>query len=179
MFYATALLAASLAQGRDAPTTAADVLVAVYFDRSDPRSTFRWQAYDLRRGEFTPEVDAWLARVRGDYPHYRAYLLDVTLADWPGSTPGERLAAAVESERLGATLTHLRAREDVPARPAPEGYAPIQFSFGPSPPELRDLAIGLPAAYRRDFGPPLGASGAMASPSAPFPVPMPYPRPHP
>ena len=37
-----------------------DFKVVVWYNRDRPLETFKYQIYDVRKGEYTPAVDAWL-----------------------------------------------------------------------------------------------------------------------
>ena len=64
----------------------ADFKVLVWYRRADPLATFKYQVYDLRKGEFTPAVVAWIKTVNAKYPTYTAFTRDVDLSAENGKT---------------------------------------------------------------------------------------------
>lgn len=142
--------------------TSPELRIAYWYDRRRPLQTFRHQVYDLRRKEYTPEVDRWLALVRERYPGYEAYVRDVSLAKLRGDTENHKIGAAVVDEFLFVGVQH--------------GY-----DFGPvpgGPSRLGLSATGRPGSPLQAL-PRVGSTQPLSSPMPPFPVPIPYPRPHP
>jgi hypothetical protein len=133
----------------------ADVRLVFWFDRARPLDTFKFQAYDLRRKEFTPDVDRWLAVMKKDFPGYDAYTRDVDLAGERGETDNLKVGSAVLREFLvlGGRYGYDFGGYDyqAPARPVPFHSLP---------------RVGTRPAYT-------------GVPSASYPFPVPYPRPHP
>ncbi len=110
-----------LAQTPAPAAPAPDFKVVFWLDGA----TLRHQAYDVRKGQFTPAVDDWLRRqrFRVDEAGYVtgdrfATVRDVFLAHYPGRTEHEKLDAAIaqETRRLfGGDYSRL---EPPPAAPA-------------------------------------------------------------
>lgn len=150
----------------DAPH--ADYKVVAWFDRARPIESFQYQVYDVRKGDYTPAVDAWVALMAAKYPGYEVAVRDVDLAREKGPTEIRKVGAVVHRELLAAAaaegvfLDGAPPRRIVARRPLTPRLVPIEGPFAPSP--------YLPSARMRFLQPstPVG-----------FPVPMPYPRPHP
>jgi hypothetical protein len=135
---------------------APDLKIAVWYREADPLDTFRYQVYDLRRGEYSPAVDQWSADVRARYPAYRVYVRDVVLARQRGASEKYRIGAAIMDEFLAVGAAH--------------GY---DFRPPAPTPATRSVATPRPSL-------PVGGLPPVGGPPAPsFPVPVPYPRPHP
>lgn len=143
---------------------APDVRIVFWFDRARPLDTFRYQAYDLARREYTPAVDAWLARLRKEYPGYAAYARDVDASRGQGDTRDHRIGHAILQEFLGVGLQH--GYDFGGYLPGIGPSAPLFPSYRPSP------------ALRPTPGRPGLPAGVSPAPT-PFPVPFPFPRPHP
>ena len=47
-----------------------DFKVITWFRRDQPLATFKYQIYDVRKGEYTPAVHAWLELMRTKHPAY-------------------------------------------------------------------------------------------------------------
>ena len=45
----------------------ADFKVVIWYRRDRPLDTFKYQVYDLRKGQYTPAVDAWVQLMRTKY----------------------------------------------------------------------------------------------------------------
>ena len=69
----------------------------IWYDRSRPFETFRHRAYDVGKGEYTRAVDDWMALMERSYPGYTVSVHDLPAAE---GDPAERIAAAVEEEKL-------------------------------------------------------------------------------
>jgi len=171
----TASLAASIAPAQE-PTPAADApeaasrvdfKVVSWFDRARPIASFQYQVYDIRKGDYTPAVDAWVAMMREKYPNYDVRVSPVDLTREAGPTEKRKVGAVVHRELLAAA--------------AAEGV----FLGGAS--NVREMIRRQPLTVRIEplpgFGGPYVPSPAqMAAPGlapAGFPVPIPFPRPHP
>jgi hypothetical protein len=145
-----------------------DYKVVAWFDRARPIASFQYQAYDVRKGEFTPAVEAWVAMMAEKYPNYDVAVRDVDLARESGPTETRKVGAVVHRELLAAAaaeglfLGAESARSVVSREPLTTRLTPIRGSHGPS---LYLPAV--PMSFPRN-GLPMG-----------FPVPMPFPRPHP
>lgn len=164
--------AAASQAGSPAPPSAtsrhADFKVAIWYRRDRPLDTFRYQIYDLRKGQYTEAVDDWLTLMRTSFPTYEAVVRDVDLAREKGET---------ESLKVGSII-----RQELLAAAALEGVFIGGAAAGPS----RSLypRPGLPPAPERvgrPFPPSHGLPGTidLNPPGPSYPVPVPYPRPHP
>ncbi len=141
--------------------------IAIWYDRARPLGTFKYQVYDLRKGEYTRAVDDWLTHLRTRYPGYEAKLRDVVLAREKGATDQLRVGAVLNRELLAAAALE-GVFLGVPI--ANPGGSQPSFALPASPPDRGFTPLPrLMPPVRLDLGPP--------PPS--FPVPMPYPRPHP
>ena len=45
-----------------------DFKVVVWYRKSDPLGTFKYEIYDVRKGEYTPKVDEWVKDVQNEIP---------------------------------------------------------------------------------------------------------------
>ena len=82
----------------DPPATAPvqpDVKIAVWYRRDRPLDTFKYQVYDLRKGEYTRAVDDWLTFLRTRYPAYQVHIRDVVLAREKGATEALRVGSVI------------------------------------------------------------------------------------
>ena len=57
-----------------------DFRVVVWYRRDRPLETFKYQVYDVRKGQYTPAVDAWIQLLRTKYPAYDITIREVDLA---------------------------------------------------------------------------------------------------
>jgi len=145
-----------------------DFKVVVWYRRDRPLDTFKYQVYDLRKGQYTPAVDVWIQLLRTKYPGYDVTIREVDLAREQGET---------ESLKVGSVIKH-----ELMAAAALEGIV-----IGDTVPGLQVRTVaprtGLPAPARisqpAPQGATLGGSSYLNPPWPSFPFPMPYPRPHP
>ena len=147
----------------------ADYKVVIWYQQDRPLDTFRYQIYDVRKGEYTPAVDAWLELMRSKHPAYLVAVRDVDLSREKGATESLKVgsvvmreltaAASLEGIVVGGPKTGGLSR---PRSPRPGLSAPLGNMGRTDTP-----GMGLPRAV--DLNPP----------SYTYPVPMPYPRPHP
>jgi hypothetical protein len=141
----------------------ADFKVLFWYRRTDPLGTFRYQIYDLRKGEYTAAVETWIKNLETKYSAFTAIVRDVALRREKGETEMLKVGAVIKRELLvvtalsgvdiGGASYSSRARPILP-QSAPQGTFPRS---------------NLPSVDRSFLNP---------SP-IPFPVPLPYPRPHP
>ena len=148
---------------------AADFRVVVWYRRDQPLETYKYQAYDQRKGEYTPAVDDWITLLRTKYPAYQVRVRNVFLEREKGATEALKLGSVIHEELLGAAALQGVFLGTPELRPPARSLIPrIEVQTAPPVP-------GRPA--------PLGAAfpdRSHLSPPAPsFPVPLPYPRPHP
>jgi hypothetical protein len=176
----------------DLPPTAApgppEYKVAFWFDRRDPLNTFRFQAYDLRKGEYAPAVDEWLAVMRASYPGYRAYVKEVrarSVSELTTAILAENLA--VGGPNTGAGIRDSWGLGGVRLLLEPLGGYSSAYS-GPSstrsglsissPNHFGGSSPGVPSQSLLGRAPGSGAY-QQPPPAYLYPVPYPYPRPHP
>jgi hypothetical protein len=141
-----------------------DFKVVTWYDRADPIATFQYRGYDVRKGEYTPAVDAWLATMRERHPNYEVVVQDVDLARETGPTDRRKVGAVIHRELLAAAAAEglflgSSAGSVVAKAPRTLRLRPIA--------EPRPYLPAVPMMFRQNPT-PYG-----------FPVPMPYPRPHP
>jgi hypothetical protein len=154
-------------QASDGPKRA-DYKVVFWYRRDRPIDTFRYQAYDVRKGEYTSVVVDWTNMMRAKYPGYEVAVRDVDLDQEAGPTETRKVGAVIHRELLAAA-------------------AEVGVFVGP----LGNSARSIPTYRAPDFldrlGParivppysPLGPMFYQNATPLGFPVPMPYPRPHP
>jgi hypothetical protein len=154
----------------ESPTTSphVDFKVAIWYRRDRPLETFRYQIYDLRKGEYTAAVDEWLRLMRTKFSAYESLVRDVDLAREKGETDSLKVGSIIRQELLAAA-----AIEGVFLGGAPGGPT---LSRGPRPglPPRTEL-MGRPSPLGAGLSPPIDLNPPRPS----FPVPVPYPRPHP
>jgi len=151
-------------------SAAPDFKVAVWYDLRRPVETFRFQTYDVRKGQYTPAVEEWLDLMTRRYPNYLAYVKPIRLRK-DGGTEAEQVAAAIDRERIVAAGFVIG--------PRPSAVAPF-IETGTRP---RGWGTAAPARIGgspvRSFSAPGSGGLRPISPSNPSPFPVPYPRPHP
>jgi hypothetical protein len=86
----------------------------IWFRRADPLATFKYQVYDVRKGEYTAAVETWVKDVQTKYPSYLAVVRDVDLKHENGET--EKLRLAVPKDVIRILLRGRCTRERQPAR---------------------------------------------------------------
>ena len=104
---AWAALGAAAPQARSpAPPSAAsrhaEFKVAIWYRRDRPLDTFRYQIYDLRKGEYTGAVDDWLTLMRTRFPGYESVVRDVDLSREKGETESLKVGSIIRQELLAA-----------------------------------------------------------------------------
>ncbi|MHB1558847.1 MAG: hypothetical protein ACYC61_15450, partial [Isosphaeraceae bacterium] len=141
----------------------ADFVVLVWYRGDDALETFKYQVYDVRKGEYTGAVDDWVAMMRRKFPGYVVRVRRVVLAKEQGATDSLKVGSVIHRELIGAA--------------AMSGIVlgePLQAGPGLSSPSR-------PAARTELWSEPPGAGGQTninpVDRGSPFPVP--YPRPHP
>jgi hypothetical protein len=165
-----------------------DYKIAYWYRRSDPLNTFRFRAYDLRKGQYTAAVDRWLQTMQADHPDYAAYVKDLRLKPDSVEGEGKQIATAILQENIaqggpnggtgvrdlygiyGGGLNRLLSPGLGPARPLPgrdDGVSLYSRGYG---------FIKSPGANRP---PGFLASPYQGSQGIPGPFPFPYVRPHP
>jgi hypothetical protein len=100
----------------------------------DNTGKVRSEAYDLRKGQYTNDVDAWVRKHAGN-----AYVTNVTLANERGYTDQEKLLSAIKNERTRIKSRGFLTKKwielppvqlDTPKRPT-ERYKPEMSSATP------------------------------------------------
>ncbi len=146
-----------------------DFKVLVWYRRDDPLGTFKCEVYDVRKGEYTTAVDAWVRNIETSYPAYLVVVRGVDLKRERGET---------EKLKVGSVIK----RELIVAAGMSGVFLDGGASLSPRPSLGASRAPG-PAASVGSLNRPLGAAGidrSYLNPlPTPFPVPVPYPRPHP
>jgi hypothetical protein len=156
---------ATSAQGAAEIPAQADYKVAFWYRRNQPLDTFRYQIYDVRAGQYTPAVDAWLETLRTKYPHYEAFIRDVDLSREPGETESLKVGAVIRRELLVAA-----GRQGVFLGGNPSRYWP-----GTAEAPL----LPIPSLGRLPGSAGLSVPWTVRPPTPSMPFPYPYPRPHP
>jgi len=168
---ALAALARADGEGEDAGASKVDFKVVVWYSKADPIDTFQYQAYDLRKNEYTPAVDEWVEMMRTRFPNYEVIVRDVDVARETGPTETRKVGSVIYRELLSAAATQ-GVFVGAAAPPLSSSTAPQRSRFFDAPVLPRGPFPGygyspiLPMFYQNPL--PMG-----------FPVPMPYPRPHP
>ncbi len=141
----------------------ADYVIIVWYRLDDPLGTFRYQSYNVQKGEFTPAVDAWLDLLHHRFPHYEARALPVDLDHEEGETEKLKVGSVIRRELLlAAARSGVILGGPISTRPALDTQTSRPFhSF--EPPKT----------------PGAGGSTSINPVTPPMPFPMPYVRPHP
>ena len=148
-----------------------DFKVITWFRRDQPLATFKYQIYDVRKGEYTPAVNAWLELMRTKHPAYEVTVRNVNLAREKGQTEMLKVGSVIKRELAAvAGLEGVFVGDGIAA-----GLNRLP-TFTPG--------LGSPTAGQGLFrpgppGPRIDRSLYANPPSYGFPFPVPYPRPHP
>ncbi len=145
-----------------------DFKVVLWYRRDRPLDTFKYQVYDLRKGQYTPAVDAWVQLMRTKYTAYHVTMRDVDLEDEQGETESLKVGSVIKRELMAAA-----ALEGVVI-----GYGVPGFQVPTNAPRT-GLAAPARTSQPAPRGATLGSSSYLNPPGPSFPFPMPYPRPHP
>jgi hypothetical protein len=81
---------------------AADFKVLVWYRKTDSLGTFKFEIYDQRKGEYTPQVDDWIKNVQTNYPAYYVVVRDVDLKREKGATDLLRVGKVINRELVVA-----------------------------------------------------------------------------
>jgi len=143
--------------------------VLVWYRRNDPLGTFKYEVYDVRKGEYTAAVDAWARNIETSYPAYLVVVRGVDLNREQGETERLKVGSVIKRELMVAAA-----------------MSGVFLDGGPSVSPGPGLGVSRtpgPAASMGSLNRPLGAAGidrSYLNPlPTPFPMPVPYPRPHP
>ncbi len=143
----------------------ADFKVAVWYRKKDSLGTFKYQIYDVRKGEYTAKVDEWAKDVQTKYPGYYVVVRDVDLTREKGETDMLKVGSVIDRE-----LTVAASFAGIDYRPGRRSeYSPF-FGLGAGDQRTATNRVGglIPSTGRdRDYLTPT---------SMPFPVPVPYPH---
>lgn len=162
------------------PAPPAEYKIVFWFVKRDPIDTFRHRVYDVRKGEYTPAVDQWLAMMAKQYPAYEAYVRDLHLV--PGQPEKAQVSQAITRELYVTAAYYGGVPAEVLMSPAGRGraYPGPDLTIGSgSPVGGSGFRMSLKPVPRVDGSPGSGAGVPLAPAGYPFPVPYPYPRPHP
>jgi hypothetical protein len=142
---------------------ATDFKVLVWYRRDDALGTFKYQVYDVRKGEYSAAVEAWIKDIPAKYPAYIVLVREVDLKREKGETEKLKVGSVIKRELvMAAALSGIIVGEGLRTSPG-------SLYLGPSQAPSVRHSTGLPQVDRSFLNP---------SPT-PFPVPVPYPRPHP
>ena len=86
------------AAARARATKQIDFKVVVWYRQSDPLGTFKFEIYDVRKGEYTAAVDDWINDVRARFPSYYVSLRAVDLAREKGATDLLKVGKVIDRE---------------------------------------------------------------------------------
>jgi hypothetical protein len=141
----------------------ADFKVLVWYRRADPLASFKYVVYDVRKGEYSPAVAAWLKDVQTKYPAYVTLSRDVDLDREKGKTDLLKVGAVIKRELMvAASLSGVEIG----------GMGHIYRAPSISSPNRSPGLNRQPGAISND------RSFLNNAPTT-FPVPIPYSRPHP
>jgi hypothetical protein len=139
----------------------ADFKVLIWYRRVDPLGTFKYQVYDIRKGEFTAEVESWVKAVETKYAGYAAIVRDVDLKREKGQTEQLKVGSVIMRElTVAAAMSGADFGGSVTIGPGP--------SYSAGGPAARMGARPGSVSNDRSF---------LNPPPTSFPVPVPYPRP--
>jgi hypothetical protein len=146
----------------------ADFKVLVWYLKTDPLGTFKYQVYDLRKGEYSAKVDDWIKDVQTKYPAYIVLVREVDLKREKGGTEMLKVGAVIQRELIVAASFAGIAIGAGPGLTPRSGSGMSQGSLNASPGQGRQLhRIPGSVGVNRDFLNPI---------PTPFPVPVPYPH---
>jgi hypothetical protein len=140
-----------------------DFKVLVWYRGDNPLETFKYQVYDVRKGEYSPAVDAWIERIRQKHQDYILMVRDVDLRRESGETESLKVGSVIKNELFVAAA-----------------LSGIVMGGGTSLGAPLPFAGAGPTSTARPSTSPFKSDRPYVAPSPyPFPVPYPYPRPHP
>ncbi len=79
-----------------------DFKVLVWYRRDDPLGTFKCEVYDVRKGEYTTAVDAWVRNIETSYPAYLVVVRGVDLKRERGETEKLKVGSVIKRELIVA-----------------------------------------------------------------------------
>ena len=144
-----------------------DYKVLIWYRKNDSLGTFKFEIYDVRKGEFTPEVDDWIKNIKAKYPAYYVALRDVDLSRELGATDLLRVGKVIDREvAVAAALAGVPyGPGGADSRPGGLGY------FGGASAGGTSRASGI----RRSPGSPRDDRDYLNRTTTPFPFPVPIP----
>ena len=143
----------------------ADFKVAVWYRKSDSLGTFKYQVYDVRKGEYTAKVNEWAKDVQAKYPGYYVAVRDVDLTHEKGETEMLKVGSVIDRE-----LTVAASFAGIDYRPGRRSdFTPF---FGLRGGSTSTSANRAPVSIRS----PSGNRDFLAPSPTPFPVPVPFPH---
>jgi hypothetical protein len=80
--------------------TRADFIVLIWYRRDDPLGTFQHQTYDVRKGQYTRDVDDWVRDARANHPSYTVRVRPVDLSRERGETEKLRVGSVIYRDLL-------------------------------------------------------------------------------
>jgi hypothetical protein len=135
----------------------------VWYRRDDALGTFKYQFYDVRKGEFTAAVQAWINHIPVKYSKYIVRVHDVDLKREKGETEMLKVGSVIKRDLMdAAAMSGIAVGSGLRTSPG-------ALYLGPSQTPSMNRPLNLPSVDRSFLNPP----------PTPFPVPVPYPRPHP
>ena len=105
----------------------ADFKVAVWYRKKDALGTFKYQIYDIRKGEYTAKVDEWAKDVQAKYPGYYVVVRDVDLTREKGETDMLKVGSVIDREVVvaaGLAGIAITAQDVDPGTPRLSVWAP-------------------------------------------------------
>ena len=81
---------------------AADFKVLIWYHKSDALGTFKYQVYDVGKGEYTAKVDDWIKDIQTKYPAYFVVLRNVDLKREKGTTEMLKVGTVIQRELIVA-----------------------------------------------------------------------------
>jgi hypothetical protein len=100
------LVAISILSVLSTSAPAADMRIVFWYDRARPLDTFKFQSYDLRKHQYTPEVERWATMTRQKYPGFEVYTRDVDLTREVGQTDNLKIGSAITREFMVLGARH-------------------------------------------------------------------------
>lgn len=141
-----------------ARSTGRDYKVAVWYEFDHPTTSMKFQVYDLAKGEYDAiTVDRWVDLIRRGYPNQGVYVRDIRTGGLPGATEAERLAHAIEDEKVRWADVQRKG-----ARSFSGSLRPLEL------PGHRGDNVGRSMLDRPTPGSP---GGLLSPPASPFPYP--------
>jgi hypothetical protein len=100
----------------------ADHVVVIWYRLDQPLETFKYQTYDIRKGEYTPAVDDWIALMHAEHSRYLVLVRKVDLSRERGDTDQLKIGSVIHRELLIAAA-HSGVILGAPLQIGPGSYA--------------------------------------------------------